>query len=537
MKSYRPSVFSNSPLIGALLGTLSLYFFEELFFQYRITFLLGIAWYFFGFSDKVAFYFSSLISFFMCFSFFWLMLRTTQKLQSIYFVLFLVAVAIQYGFWKAVQRFLLVVELNLATVTPMDIWTGAAILYFDWRFIFPVLFLLWLIRLFSNPLNLKMKTGLLYGTSWIFLVVSVNFGYSYFAINPEQGTSFTSFYQTVARFAAETMFAPGRDQIAVSIETIPQNNIVLIIDESIRGDHLSINGYPRETVPYLSKIARETSFIHNWGLATAGATCSFQSNSLILTGVMPSKNSFNLVYKYPTLFQYAKMMNYKTYYLDAQTNTLWNGLTNQDIKYIDEWYMSKDIGSGIYIDFQAAEMIRKIVSESTGNFVVLNKRGVHFLYENSYPASESIWGPIPDDYKQQPGLVTNAYDNGVRFNVNTFFERLLPNLENAFENTIYIYTSDHGETLFEDGATTLHCSNTWQEATVPLIILGYLEDAGDTTYKASHANIFATILDLMDVPIEARPYLYAPSLLHVNSSQNEERYFYSGNLDLVIYPK
>lgn len=310
MKIYRPSIFSNKALLGALLGTLSLYFFEELLFQYRITFLLGTAWYFFGLSDKAAFYFSSLMSFFICFSFFWLMLTSAPKLQPIYFALFLAAIAIQYGFWKAVQRFLLVVELNLATAIPMDIWAGAAKLYFDWRFVFPALFLLWLMRLFSNPL--KEKMSMLYGACWIFLVVSANFGYSYIAINPEQGTAFTSFYQTVARFAAETVFTPGRAPLATVIETTPQNNIVLIIDESIRGDHLSINGYPRETVPYLSKIARETSFIHNWGLATAGATCSFQSNSLILTGVMPSKNSFNLVYKYPTLFHYAKMMNYKT---------------------------------------------------------------------------------------------------------------------------------------------------------------------------------------------------------------------------------
>ncbi len=535
MKTCNPSIFSNKPLIGALIGTLSLYFFEELFFQYRITFLLGTTWYFFSPTDKVMFYVSSLVSFFICFSFFWLMLRSAPKLQSIYFALFLVAVAIQYGFWKAVQRFLLVVELNLATVTPMDTWIGAAKLYFDWRFIFPVLFLIWLIRLFSNPS--KGNSSILYGASWILLVTSVNFGYSVIAINPEQGTSLTSFYQTVVRFAAETISAPRRDQITAVIETTPQNNIVLIIDESIRGDHLNINGYSRETVPYLSKIARETSVIHNWGLATAGATCSFQSNSLILTGVIPSKNSFDLVYKYPTLFQYAKMMNYKTYYLDAQTNSLWNGLTNKDIKYIDKWYMASEIGNDIYIDFQAAEIIRKIISDSTGNFIVLNKRGVHFLYESSYPASESVWGPIPVDYKQQHDLVINAYDNGVRFNVNTFFEHLIPNIENAIKHTIYIYTSDHGETLFEDGATTLHCSNTWQEATVPLIVIGHLEEVGDTTYKTSHANIFATILDLMNVPIEARPYSYAPSLLYVKSSQSEERYFYSGNLDLVLYPK
>ena len=65
---------------------------------------------------------------------------------------------------------------------------------------------------------------------------------------------------------------------------LPKNNIVLVIDESIRGDHLSVNGYKRETTPFLDALSQEDSF-YNWGLAVAGATCSHPSNSLILTGV------------------------------------------------------------------------------------------------------------------------------------------------------------------------------------------------------------------------------------------------------------
>jgi glucan phosphoethanolaminetransferase (alkaline phosphatase superfamily) len=353
----------------------------------------------------------------------------------------------------------------------------------------------------------------------------------------EQGTSLTSFYQTMVRFFVEKMGSSDRTELTTVIKTTPDNNVVLIIDESIRSDHLSINGYQRETTPYLEKIASETNAFYNWGIATAGATCSFQSNALILTGVIPSTNSFNVIYKYPTLFQYAKMMNYKTYYIDVQTNSLWNGLNSKDIKYIDQWLMAKDIGSDIYSDFQAAEIIKKIILKSTGNFIVLNKRGVHFLYENCYPSSENTWGPIPQDYHRQPELVTNSYDNGVRFNVNTFFEHLLADPESALANTVYIYTSDHGETLFEDGAQSLHCNRTWQEATVPLIIFGRLHQVGDVTYKASHANIFATVLDIMNVPVDARLFSYASSLLHVKSTQTDKRSFFSGGMELILYPK
>ena len=62
---------------------------------------------------------------------------------------------------------------------------------------------------------------------------------------------------------------------------------MLIIDESIRPDHLSLNGYKRATTPYLEELARQPGLVHNWGAAASGATCSQLSNALMITGVTP----------------------------------------------------------------------------------------------------------------------------------------------------------------------------------------------------------------------------------------------------------
>jgi hypothetical protein len=148
MKFPIQNVFKNKPFLGALLGTFLIYFLEEYFFEYRISIMIGIASNFFTQNGKVLFYLSSLISLFIYFSFIWLTLSSEPKIQFLYITLFVVAEAIQYGFWKAVQRFLSVIELNLATATPIDIWAGAARLYFDWRLVFPVLVFLWILRFF-----------------------------------------------------------------------------------------------------------------------------------------------------------------------------------------------------------------------------------------------------------------------------------------------------------------------------------------------------------------------------------------------------
>jgi glucan phosphoethanolaminetransferase (alkaline phosphatase superfamily) len=93
-----------------------------------------------------------------------------------------------------------------------------------------------------------------------------------------------------------------------------------------------------------------------------------------------------------------------------------------------------------------------------------------------------------------------------------------------------VYTSDHGETLQEDGATWPHCHNTRHEALVPLLIITNLKLSPDTSFHASHSNIFATLLDFMQVPEGARLHAYAPSLLSATRAQNQPRFYLDGEL-------
>ena len=107
--------------------------------------------------------------------------------------------------------------------------------------------------------------------------------------------------------------------------------------------------------------------------------------------------------------------------------------------------------------------------------------------------------------------------------------------EDAINNTIVVYTSDHGQTLQEKGEAWSHCNNTRPEVTVPLLVIGKLKAMPDTRYYASHGNIFATLLDLMGVPASARTHEYAPSLLTATEGQNQPRYFSDGDLNSVNF--
>jgi glucan phosphoethanolaminetransferase (alkaline phosphatase superfamily) len=362
--------------------------------------------------------------------------------------------------------------------------------------------------------------------------VLLSYAYTFTDKSLSLGTSFPSFYQTTTRYLLESLSPVTRETVRDLSQSAPQNNVVLVVDESIRGDHLDINGYSRQTTPFLSHLSATEPGFHNFGLAIAGATCSYPSNALLLTGVRPGIDDFEKVKNYPTLFQYAKAKGYRTIYIDAQTNSIWNGLTDHDIQFIDSWVKASDLNDSIQSDQIAADRIREMVATSTGNFVVINKRGVHFLYESSYPKETAIWLPLPTNYAVHPDLVRNSYDNGIRYNLNTFFGKLLSNPQ-ILENTVILYTSDHGQTLFEDGTNWLHCNYTPQEARVPLILIGRNIPPVKDGYVASHSNILPTLLDLMNVPREARVHDYAPSLFTATPEMNSDHFFFDGALRLI----
>lgn len=525
--------FSNRPFTGALFYVVFLYVLEEVLFEFPQAKLLQLAVTFFSTESRLIHTASGIASFLFLYFFVWAALESSYIFQTIYTTLLALSLLVQYGYWKTVARFMISPDLKIAAATPIDTWKGASVLFFDWRFIVPVIGFVCLLLICSERQGLRPSLTK-FGSLVLFIaVLAVSQTLISKPIN--LGLSFSSFYQTTTRFVIESMLPPKREKITYRHSYLPRNNIILVIDESIRGDHFSINGYARETTPFLRLLAAREDGFYNWGLAVAGATCSYPSNNLILTGVRPGLDEFGMTAKYPTVFQYAKAMGYKTYYMDAQTNSLWNGLTDQDISYVDEWLKAGDFGNDYQSDFRAADRISKILSGGVGSFIVLNKRGVHFLYEDTYPPQMAVWLPAPGTYDRQPELVKNPYDNGILYNVNNFFERLLAD-RSILEHTIILYTSDHGQTLFENHVRWLHCNFTPQEAMVPLILIGKNIPSVDTSYRASHSNILPTLLDLMGVPPDQRIHPYAPSLFSGKIDLMTDHFFFDGGLRLIDFP-
>ncbi len=445
-----------------------------------------------------------------------------------------IATLVQYGYWKAFHRFISEIDLDTVLTAPLRMWNDAANIFLNAFALLPIGAYV-ICAILAGKKKSSRNWWLLFPVAFVLWGTVLISQYNGWLTNP--GLSSFQFYQTVTQWALSGSRHTTRQTVEPIQQNPPVNNIVFIIDESIRGDHLQVNGYERNTTPYLASLYNN-GYMYNWGIAVAGGTCSQIANSLLITGVQIADNINNVkkqTIEYPTVFHYARAAGYKTYYLDAQTDYLWNGLTFNDLAYIDNWLNIHQMGTDVHADQRAADIIRNILDTSTGNFIVLNKRGVHFLYEHSYPPEAKLWGPIPTDYMEEPDLVKNPYDNGVYFNVNEFFKQLLPDPQRQLQHTIILYTSDHAQTLFEEGATWLHCNFTHAEASVPLFILGKLPVQPDTAYPASHSNILPTLLDLMSIPLEHRRQNYAPSLLKATTLDRQNRCFISGNMQVIRY--
>ena len=313
-------------------------------------------------------------------------------------------------------------------------------------------------------------------------------------------------------------------------------NIVLIVDESLRGDFIDINGDNLGVTPYL--FANRNRVI-NFGYASSGANCSADSNQIIRFGA--NLNNFQTTFRSnPYLWQYAKKAGYKTVMIEGQAKpgSLNNRMTAEEISYIDEFVYAEGTGSRER-DLHIAELIKKTVTSGSDKpaFILAIKNGLHFPYDEKVPEEERKYKSSSAGYDigNKADLV-NAYKNAILYLTDPFFESLLEN--EKYSDTVVFYTSDHGQNLLDNGSKQTHCSTdnaSPYEALVPLLVITdsdhfkkTFESAALNNFdKASHFNIAPTILNLFGYEKEGVETRHGLSLL---DDINEPRRFISSVL-------
>ena len=313
--------------------------------------------------------------------------------------------------------------------------------------------------------------------------------------------------------------APKRTQVAIAATAGPRpRNVVVIMDESVRGDLLDLN---RPGGIYSGLLAHRAAMA-NFGIASSIANCSAASNAAFRYGVGRRSPMADLQTK-PSIWQYAKKAGYRTIYVDGQRHNggLQNLMTRAERAQIDEHIQLPSSTPPRERDMHIARRLRSIIQDGRQPvFVYVNKMGAHFPYEGKYPPErtllpvlkrttlrDGIGKPQAEDAATRTSF-RNAYLNTLAWNVGNFFDTLLADLD--LSNTVIVYTSDHGQNLHEDGSPgyATHCTSSNSSPTegiVPLVILTRMpevlatmrEAAKKNRDRASQFDVFPSVLALL----------------------------------------
>ena len=312
-------------------------------------------------------------------------------------------------------------------------------------------------------------------------------------------------------------------------------NIIWMVDESIGGKYLSINGYEKETTPFLSSI--KDKYI-NLGIASSTANCSAESNLILMSGIQLSQipdQDFHALKK-ANIFQYAKNAGFTTHYISGQSHDdlLQNYMTSFDLESIDDFYQPPtNFKNEIIPEGDIINRIKKTLANGKKNFIYVVKRGAHFHWEGQYPKSKTIFKPAlkPSDnlILENKEKALNSYANAVRYKVDDFFKSFyeITDFSND-KSTLIIYTSDHGQSIIEGNSFATHCDGLNPNGTqgdVPLLLFTNVSKnlfKNAQVNKHSNYQIFPTTLDLMGYKTH-----HGKSIL---AGPEKEQLFFSGDL-------
>lgn len=228
--------------------------------------------------------------------------------------------------------------------------------------------------------------------------------------------------------------------------------LVLVIGESARSDRFGINGYSRNTTPKLEKENNLVSFKNAYSLATYT--------------IMGIKNIFKIhpLNHETTITSVFNKLHFKSWWISLQSfvddiNSIAseaNTLITKEIILQNNNYNIKDENLVSYMNNLLAQ------NKSINQFIVLHTQGSHRTYDDRYPESFKKFNPTCTDvnnasifkrifqrnsceYKVES---SNSYDNTMLYT-----DHVLSEIINELKpyKAMFIYISDHGESLGENG--------------------------------------------------------------------------------------
>ena len=281
-------------------------------------------------------------------------------------------------------------------------------------------------------------------------------------------------------------------------------NVVVFIFESVRKRSLQIYGNQNETTPNFAKMQvdfPENLYVFKQPVSVSSTT--MLAVPAILTGIGPYQDK-RVLYSQPLLWEYAKIFDYKTFFLSSHTLKWYKFNEFYKKEKLDVWWNKDNSGLPYFNDLGVKdELTINKLNRTISRFSKKPFFGVVQLNTTHYPYE------VPNKYRNWDDSFSGSYDNAVRYQdaiIGNFFKHLKN--EGLLDNTIVLFTSDHGESLAEHHNIGHVESNYTEAISVPLLAYipdGIISEVEKNQLKkninrlTSNIDLAPTIVDLLDL--------------------------------------
>jgi len=242
---------------------------------------------------------------------------------------------------------------------------------------------------------------------------------------------------------------------------IEEQNIILIVGESLSSKRMELFGYNIRNTPNLNRLKNNSKFyyeeIFSGGVNTPVSIVTFfnlkrepQNSKLLL------KPDTNLLYL-------ANRRGFNTYWFSMQNEGM---SILSTLEYAQRIKLRRDYPKNSFDEILIDEL--KDINWSKKNFVVLHFRANHSPYEKYIPKSFRSYNYNKLNYHKYK---VDSYNDSVRY-IDYLLNKIFKFIDKNNENIKLYYISDHGERLgyIDDNYKYGHSELSFEVAKTPLLI-------------------------------------------------------------------
>lgn len=280
-------------------------------------------------------------------------------------------------------------------------------------------------------------------------------------------------------------------------------NVVLIVIDTLRSDHLPFYGYEKNTAPFLWELSKKSVIFEN---AFSASSWTSPGTASIFTSLYP--------YQHGVLMGLLAIRNARKIDPNVEVNRIPEEITTITEVFKKHGYQTYGVSDNLNIGerqgftqgfdkfrtfmYKQAPAVNRTIKKWHKE---LTTKGKYFLYiqymepHAPYHPREPWYKPYEDRKKDR----ISAYDSEINF-----VDRHIKELFELFQwdkNTLIIITADHGEGLWDHGLMAHGKTLYREEVQVPLMF--YLPGGitpGRFSTNVSTIDILPTVRNLLDLP-------------------------------------